>query len=355
MAPSTTSLVAAASLFCAAALQPAALPRPRHSCRRVGSGIVLSFELERQQRQGPRIPRELVEEFVAEMNAGHAEELRRLAFNENEKDGVDWSVERMESVRLLTVDERALLLEEVLCSSRDQRCIAVEIPIPWPAKVSLSALPDMRQAFTEISRKAYAFIHDEAIPPEYEAQQDALNGLMRLMNSEFSYALKYYALRSELREAFSPTEQLQTARMTQLTYEGLSIEVETIELMDDGFTRGPLATSRKLWSTREAPRKVWSTSVLFDRACANPEDVESMLIDLFTPQDDEPQQTPPSQPQTQPQSQPPPDVSAAPQTPPAAESGYAVERDRVPAEVPVPWSPGRYGVNPPGNPAGWGV
>ena len=57
--------------------------------------------------------------------------------------------------------------------------MALEIPIPWPASMSISALPTSgdvsgwRQAFTEVNRKAYAAIYDEAIPPEYEAQQQA--------------------------------------------------------------------------------------------------------------------------------------------------------------------------------------
>ena len=175
------------------------------------------------------------EQFVAELNAEHADELRRLARQKNDADGVDWSVERMESVRLLEVDDDGLHLEEILCSAQDQRCMAVEIPIPWSASPS-SALPSSgddvsgwRKAFTEVSRKAYAAIYDDAIPPEYEAQQAELNGMMRYLNGEQGELLKYYALRHG-RSAFSPTEQLEKARLTQLNYEGLSLEVEGLGL-----------------------------------------------------------------------------------------------------------------------------
>ena len=54
------------------------------------------------------------EEFIAEMNADHTDELRRLVRQQNDADGVDWSVEKMESVRLLEVDDDGLHLEEVL-------------------------------------------------------------------------------------------------------------------------------------------------------------------------------------------------------------------------------------------------
>ena len=56
------------------------------------------------------------EEFIAEMNADHADELRRLVRQQNDADGVDWSVEKMESVRLLEVDDDGLHLEEVLAA-----------------------------------------------------------------------------------------------------------------------------------------------------------------------------------------------------------------------------------------------
>ena len=184
-------------------------------------------------------------QFVAELNAEHADELRRLVRQKNDADGVDWSVERMESVRLLEVDDDGLHLEEILCSAQDQRCMAVEIPIPW--SMPNSALPSSgddvsgwRKAFTEVSRKAYAAIYDDAIPPEYEAQQAALNGMMRYLNGEQGGLLKYYALRHG-RAAFSPTEQLERARLTQLTYEGLSLEVEGLGL---GLTRGGGARAR---------------------------------------------------------------------------------------------------------------
>ena len=60
--------------------------------------------------------------------------------------------------------------------------------------------------------------------------------MMRYLNGELSHLLKYYALRHG-REAFSPTEQLETARLTQLTFEGISLEVETLELMEEGKPR----------------------------------------------------------------------------------------------------------------------
>ena len=92
---------------------------------------------------------------------------------------------------------------------------------------------------------------------------------------ELSHLLKYYALRHG-REAFSPTEQLETAKLTQLTFEGLSLEVETLELMEEDVAFGGRATNR-------SPRKFWSFALLFERPCADAEEVETSLIQMRPP------------------------------------------------------------------------
>ena len=78
----------------------------------------------------------------------------------------------------------------------------------------------MCAAFTEISRRAYAAAlgEDQLLPPEYQRQQDELNGLMSLVNADFGKLLRFYALK-HAREALSPTEQVEQAKLTQLTYE----------------------------------------------------------------------------------------------------------------------------------------
>lgn len=72
------------------------------------------------------------DEFITEMNAEHKEELRQVARQRNTEDGVDWSVEELSAVELVAVDQDGITLKEILCSSQDQRCIAVDLPIPWP-------------------------------------------------------------------------------------------------------------------------------------------------------------------------------------------------------------------------------
>jgi len=212
--------------------------------------------------------------FIRETNMEHMEELRQVARVKGSEDGVDWNTEELASVELVAVDPTGLHLQEVLCSATDQRCIAVHVPIPWPAGMPIAQLPTMRKAFSELSRRAYAAALEDAnmpvcLPPKYMAQQQELNSLMLLMNTEFGRLLKFYAIK-HASEALSPTEQVERATVTQLTFEGLSLELNTVDV-----------TGYSLDFDMKTRRKVWSTSVLFERPCNNADEVECRLIEMF--------------------------------------------------------------------------
>jgi len=209
------------------------------------------------------------ENFMAEVNsAEHAEELHVIAKQKNTEDGVDFNIEQISAVKLIDVDEGGMVIEEILCSSTDQRCIAIDLPISWPANMPLSKLGEMRAAYNEIVRKAYcAVANSDTIPPMYVAQQEELNRLMSLMNSEFSRMVKFYALR-HASEAIAPMEEVERARLTQLTFEGLTLELTTVDLAVES-------------ANGRLERKVWSTSVLFPMPCNDPYEVEEALIRMF--------------------------------------------------------------------------
>lgn len=206
--------------------------------------------------------------WIAEINNEHNEELRTIALQKGTEDGVDWSDEEINDVKLVAVDERGLHLEEVLCSQRDQRCIALHLPIGWPSGTPISQLPQMRAAYAEIVRVAYqAVTRGSALPPAYGAQQQELDGLMSLMNAQFGKLLKYYALR-HASQALSPLEQVERAHLTQLTFEGLLLELTTVDFAEGEGER--------------INRRVWSTSIMFHRPCASTADVEEALIAMFS-------------------------------------------------------------------------
>ena len=128
--------------------------------------------------------------LIDEINHEHQEELRAVAWKKGTEDGVDWTTEELSAVELVAVDEEGIHIEEVLCSSTDQRCIAVDLPIPWPQGMQLSQLAEMRAAFNDLVRKAYSSVGIEDIPPEYQMQQQELDSLMSLMNAEFGRCVR---------------------------------------------------------------------------------------------------------------------------------------------------------------------
>lgn len=127
----------------------------------------------------------------------------------------------------------------------------------------------MRKAFSEIARRAYDDeTEQDVMRPEYVHQQQELNSLMLLMNSAYSGLLKYYAL-VHAPESIGDTEELEKARLTQLTFEGLSLELTTIDLTyDDIGGRIKRSTS--------------STSILFPQSCSDADQVETELIAMFS-------------------------------------------------------------------------
>ena len=64
--------------------------------------------------------------FIDEMNAEHVDELRQIALVQSTADGVDWSVEQLSAAKLVQADNKGVIIQEILCSSTDQRCIAVD-------------------------------------------------------------------------------------------------------------------------------------------------------------------------------------------------------------------------------------
>lgn len=237
--------------------------------------LKLNFLDDYKTEQGGSCPPEVdpdAKQFIGEVNFEHMEELRQVAFVKGSEDGVDWAIEELASVEVTAVDDRGMLLQEVLCSATDQRCIAVDVPIPWPPNMLIRRLQEMRVAFTEISRRAYAAalnLNGGMLSPEYQMQQNELNELMSLMNSEFGKLLRFYALK-HAREALSPTEQVEQAKMTQLTYEGLSLELTTSDI-----------GTYSLDFEAQITRHTWSTSILFSNRCQSADEVEDMLVQMF--------------------------------------------------------------------------
>jgi len=244
--------------------------QPRH--RPLQLNFLDDYKAETQGLQaGPWLASHEAQEFMDEINCRRMEELRQVARVKGMADGVNWANEELMNVQITAVDGRGLVVQEVLCSASDQRCIAVDVSIPWPPNVPIQHLPEMRMAFTELSRRAYAAALDreDALPPEYQMQQMECNGLMALMNAEFGKLLRFYALK-HAREALSPTEQVEQATLTQLNFEGLSLELTTLDVDCYSLDFGMQLT-----------RSTWSSSIVFPNRCQSAEEVEGLLVHMF--------------------------------------------------------------------------
>ena len=202
--------------------------------------------------------------WMDEYNSQHVDALFQIARRIGDEDGVDWSVEELTAVKIVGVDDEGMTVEEILCSTAGGDCIAVPLHVRWPS-ARPRTVAEMRQAFDSLSRRASA--EPDELAAVYAAQQRQLDGMMAFLNAEHRKLLRYCALR-HARGAFEPMEQLESARLTQLNFEGLSLACETIVLADEAMGE-------------RIERRRWSTSVLFDGPCTSAAEVEDRIVAML--------------------------------------------------------------------------
>lgn len=217
--------------------------------------------------------------FIDEVNTLHVPELAEIAKAIGAKDGYDWTQEDLTQVKLVGANESGLVLDEVICDASS--CVELEKTVPWPKGTTIENLLDMRSAFTTMANNAHVEvpksksvvtdIHNaflggspSPLPPQkHEAQQAKLAHVMRIVNSEFSNALKHYALQNLSGEEI---HRIETAEMTQLKFNGFSLVLSSGELDDSG------RTSKVQWSTH---------FFLFPQAASSVDEVEETLLRLL--------------------------------------------------------------------------
>ena len=103
-----------------------AVPQP--TCHRHPQ-LQLNFldDYKADQNRPPGMEANAVATFMSEVNSGRMEELRQVAHVRGTEDGVDWRSEELAEVHVTAVDDRGMLLNELICSAVDQRCIAVTV------------------------------------------------------------------------------------------------------------------------------------------------------------------------------------------------------------------------------------
>ena len=168
--------------------------------------------------------------------------------------------EYIQHAEIVEVDAEHIELMEVLCSSQDDRCIAISVPIQFETPIQT---PDeLEAAFRALADKADDARREadpDALPRKAEEQCVQLQGLLALLNRDFESHLRYFAL-VYAKECIAE-EELERANLVVLTYEGLTLELLSRDLVTQS-------------------RRLSEVSILFSKSCANADEVEEEIVEM---------------------------------------------------------------------------
>lgn len=192
--------------------------------------------------------------------------------------------ERIERVSIVSVGDEGFEIEEVLCSVVDNNCIALKVPVAWPAERAHATASEMAEAFAALANAARprsAVLDDYDNAPKRElfaAQGERLRGLRDMLNSRFEPHLRLLAL-THARDALAPTEELEKAQMSQVCFEGFTLQLVATDLAH--WSEQSLAEG-SLWSEAGSKglRRRSEVSILFDLPCTSEEEVEDKIVEL---------------------------------------------------------------------------
>ena len=207
--------------------------------------------------------------WAAEVNEKCASELAAVARAWSPAIEGEW--ERLAHVEIVDVNEEGFEIDEVLCSSMDDRCIALKVPVDWPRRVTSPS--DMSEAFAELARKCTSSSRRDALietAERFRVQDDELSEMRNLLNRNFEANLRGLVI-AFAREAFRPTECLERAQMTQLCYDGFTVQMKTADLLESAVMEDPDAGIR---------RRLSEVSLLFDPPCNSNTEVEDRILKM---------------------------------------------------------------------------
>jgi len=187
----------------------------------------------------------------------------------------------VEKVEVVSYDENGFEIEEVLCSTIDNNCIAITVPVAWPNDRVHASAHEMAEAFATLAKAAKptsaADAYDNAPKRElFEEQDRRLRGLRDMLNSRFEPHLRLMAL-THAREVISSTEELEKAEMTQICFEGF-----TLQLVSSDLSAWSAQAEKERQGTVEplGLRKTSEISMIFDPPCTSEEEVEDRIVEL---------------------------------------------------------------------------
>ena len=209
-----------------------------------------------------------VAQWAVDVNERCVEELAAVAREWSPAIEGEW--ERLASVEIVDVNDAGFEIAEVLCSAQDDRCIAIKVPVDWPRHVSSPA--EMAAAFDELAEACTPGARKDALietAERFRPQDEELARLRNLLSAPFEADLRAL-VPDAAREMLRPTESLERAQMTQLCYDGFTMQVVSSDLLEAAAAADADAQGIR--------RRLSEVSVLFESPCASADEVEDQIV-----------------------------------------------------------------------------
>lgn len=194
-------------------------------------------------------------DLAREYNEEHLSEVVSIALQAS---NIDFSRQELTTVKIASLTETGLILEEVLCDTAGETCIALTVPIAFAKRCESEGA--LRAELAEMARLR------EDVAPASSLSKTTCAGLLEVLNSQFSRSLELYVLRAG-GVVLSESDVLERCRAVDL--DELGFTLENVVCHDEG----------------EACDVV-EKRVLFNRSCQSVEEIEDALCRLLIPAND---------------------------------------------------------------------
>lgn len=190
-------------------------------------------------------------QLAAEYNERHASDVVSIAL---QRSAIDFTQQELTAVKIASLDETGLLLEEVVCDLASDTCIALTVPVAFARRCESEEA--LRAELAEM-----ALLRDDAPQPAALVSQTSCAGLLETVNRQFGHSLELFVLRQG-GVVLSEEDVLERCRAVDL--DGTGFTLETIVCHDDGESCD-----------------VSERRVLFNRSCSSVEEIEDALCRLL--------------------------------------------------------------------------
>jgi hypothetical protein len=190
--------------------------------------------------------------LAREFNEDHASEVVAIALQHTRD--VDFTRQELAGVKIASITEEGLELEEILCDVADDTCVAVCVPIVFSHRCMSEE--ELRAELAEMAR-----LREDAPPPARVTAETSTSGLLETLNSQFGHTLELYVLRQG-GVVLSEEDVLERCRAIDLDATGFTLE--SIVCHDEGESC-----------------EVVEKRVLFNRSCSSIDEIEDALCRLL--------------------------------------------------------------------------